>query len=74
MLVTKYGGSIPAMLAEIYPEYDWLPWKFSKCANTYWDDINNQRKFVEWVGKELKIKEMSDWYNVSWKVEKYFST
>jgi hypothetical protein len=55
------------MLSSLYPQYDWLPWKFEKCARYFWDDEKNQRKFLEWAGKQLKINEMSDWYKVTTK-------
>jgi hypothetical protein len=54
----------------VFPTYEWLPWKFASIPKNYWDDVNNQIKFINWAGKELKIKEMSDWYNVSYKVGK----
>jgi hypothetical protein len=56
------------ILSAVYPDYEWLPWKFTKCPRNYWDHEKNKRKFIDWVSKELKIKEMSDWYNVSFKV------
>jgi hypothetical protein len=49
----------------MYPEYEWLPWKFDMCPNNFWEDVKNQKRFLDWAGKELKIKEMSDWYKIS---------
>ena len=57
------------MLSQVYPDYEWLPWKFDTVPRNFWLDVNNQRKFLEWAGKELKIKDMSDWYNVTWAVK-----
>ena len=68
-LLSKYRGSPSALISAVYPEYNWLPWKFDKIQSKYWEDINNQKKFMDWVGNELKIKEMSDWYNVSYRVK-----
>jgi hypothetical protein len=70
LLQSKYHGSPFLLLSTIYPEYDWLPWKFDKCPQNYWTDVNNQRKFMEWAGKQWNIKELSDWYNVSQEVNK----
>ena len=58
------------VLSSVFPEYDWLPWKFDSCPSIYWTDVNNQRKFIESVAKELKIKDISDWYKVSSNVKK----
>jgi hypothetical protein len=56
------------MLGNIFPDNEWLPWKHEKVPATFWDDLNNQRKFFDWASKELKIKETSDWYKVTLKV------
>jgi hypothetical protein len=65
LLHSKYNSSLPLLLAEIYPEYDWLPWKFSVCPHNYWDNKENQRKFMDWAGKQMNVNDMSDWYNVT---------
>ena len=51
-----------------YPDHDWLPWKFGNVPHHFWADLKNQRKFMDWAGKELNIKEMSDWYKIMYKV------
>jgi hypothetical protein len=61
-------GSMPALLANFFPDFDWLPWKFSLVPRNYWDDVNNQRKFMDWVAKELNISDMNGWYNITNKV------
>ena len=47
----------------VYPEYDWLPWKFRQrlCL----ENAEIIKKYVLYLEKELKIKEMKDWYNVT---------
>ena len=67
-LLAKYNDSLPQLLAAQYPEYEWLPWKFSLSPKNFWEDEKNQKWFLEWAGKELKIKEMSDWYQINAKV------
>ena len=58
------------LLAQAYPEYNWLPWKFSRLPLNYWGDVNNLKKYLEWAAKELNIKEMDDLYKVSHQVKK----
>jgi hypothetical protein len=58
------------LLTESYPDYDWLPWRFVLCPRNYWDDMKNQRKFMDWATKELNINNMSDWYNITFRVTK----
>ena len=69
-LLKKYGNSVSLLLATALPEYNWEPWKYPVTPKNYWESMKNQRKFVEWAGKELKIKEMSDWYKIEFKVKK----
>ena len=69
LLYAIHGSSFYSMLSSVYPEYDWLPWKFNYLPRNYWDNVNNQKKFMDWAGKELQINEMSDWYNVHFQVE-----
>jgi hypothetical protein len=55
----------------LYTDFEWFPWKFDKCPQNYWDDVKNQRKFMEWAANELKIKENSGWYSIAVKVHFY---
>jgi hypothetical protein len=71
LLIGKCNNSIPTMVTSVYNEYEWLPWKFSNgVPKHYWEDVNNQRKFMDWVGKQLEYKEFCDWYKITQKVRK----
>lgn len=61
-LLIKYNNSLQALLSAVFPDYEWLPWKFDQCPRNYWNNVENQRRFVDWVGNQLGVKEMSDWY------------
>lgn len=37
VLHNYYGGSLPKLLEAVYPDYQWLPWRFNITAGTYWD-------------------------------------
>ena len=64
-LIEFYNGSIKKILNEIFSDYEWLEWKFNSVPNGFWPDINNQQKYLEWLGKILNYKKMEDWYNIS---------
>jgi hypothetical protein len=68
----KYNGSPSQALVGVFPEYNWLPWKFAATPKNFWQDLKNQRNFMDWAGKQLNIKDMSDWYNVTQKVNLNF--
>jgi hypothetical protein len=66
-LLAKYNNSILNLLASLYPKRKWLPWKFTKAPNGFWDNLENQREFMDWFGTlfESKIPDetlrMQDW-------------
>jgi hypothetical protein len=57
------------MLSTLNPEYDWLPWKFDRLPDQYWNDLQNQRKFLDWAARQLNIEKFSGWYSVKIKVD-----
>ena len=66
--LTHLKSSYVDLLSEVYPDYNWLPWKFEMLPKYYWNDMKNVKKFMDWAGKELNVKEMSDWYKVGYHV------
>ncbi len=48
----------------VYPEYDWIPWKFKQVPRGFWADEKNHRKFFDWLAKELNMKTLQDWQSV----------
>ena len=69
-LLQKYKGSPFHLISTIYPEVEWLPWKFTQSPKGFWADVENQKTFIQWASKQLNIRDLSDWYNVSPKVIK----
>ena len=74
--VERYGGkalfeyvfntSLYTAFYYTYPEHVWHPWRFDqKLPDGYWDRIENQRSFMDWLGKELAFKEVEDWYKLT---------
>ena len=51
------------MIKSILPEYDVRPWDLANSRN-FWQDKNNQVKFLEYVKEKENIKKMEDWYMV----------
>jgi hypothetical protein len=57
------GKSLVDALKEAYPTHSWLPWKFKRVRPGYWDDINHQRQFFDWLYSELGLSGGLDgWY------------
>ncbi len=59
---------MPQLLVAVYPEYEWLPWKFSRTPQGFWTDPKNCKQFLEWSKPYLNVQKDEDWHNVSSKV------
>jgi hypothetical protein len=67
-LLHKYDDSLFDILSTLYPEHEWIPWKFVRVPRSTWNDENKIKKYLEAIGKELGIKELSDWNKVTTRV------
>lgn len=63
-LLNKYNGSPSLLLSTMYPDYDWLIWKFDQVPKNFWHDNKNKRKFFDCVGKQLGINNFQEWQKV----------
>lgn len=63
-LLTAYNQSVPAMVMDHMPWYDWKEWLFLKVPNGFWDDPHNQRRYVDWLAEELGFEKLEDWYRL----------
>lgn len=44
-----YQKSLYKALLVVYPQHNWLPWKFLKKSENFWKDNKIQRKFLEHI-------------------------
>src|SRR4051794_35122882 len=44
-LLQRHKSSPIELLKEVYPNHDWLPWRFPKTPRGYWDDFSNVKSF-----------------------------
>ena len=66
-MLSKHNHSPLQLLSTVYPDYNWLPWKFANSPRNMWLDDDLKRKFIEWAGKELGVKELNDWHHIATK-------
>jgi len=70
-LLARFNGSLIALMKQVFPEKNWDPIKFQKVPQNYWSSEDNQKRFMEGLGKKLGIKmvgeekEMEKWYQIS---------
>jgi hypothetical protein len=63
-LLKLYGGSPLAALRDCFPRHTWHEWKFARVPFGFWDDPNNRRRYVSWLGEKLKVRSPQDWHKV----------
>jgi len=62
-----YNDSISACLVDAFPEHKWLPWKFTTAPNGFWDDLRNQRAFLDALKEEKGYTSMEEFYQLTGK-------
>lgn len=64
-ILSYHHGSLPKALKTCFPEEEWIPWLFEKTPANFWNDRENQRRFFDWLAKELKIEKWEHWKRVT---------
>jgi len=62
-LIRAYGSYVHAVKA-LFPRHDWCEWKFQNHRH-FWDDAENRRRYMGWLGEQLGYRRPEDWYQVS---------
>jgi hypothetical protein len=63
--LSRFGGSLISALRAVYPDHEWLPWKFNTVGPGFWKDMNTQREYLNWASRSLGIEKHEDWYNIN---------
>src|SRR4051812_45770383 len=56
LLITHYNGSPSQALQAVYPEHDWMMWRFGKKPKGFWDNTSH-KQFFDWLRVQLEYKE-----------------
>jgi hypothetical protein len=64
LLYNFHDNSPSLALMRIYPDMEWQPWRFESAPGNYWDDMENQRIFFDWIFDQLEMNDATDWYQI----------
>jgi hypothetical protein len=68
-LLDCYNDSISKALQTSYPEHDWMIRRFKLVPHGYWQslltDTRETKRMIDWLGRQLSIQCLDDWYRVS---------
>lgn len=65
LLNARYKGSHYFMLKAVYPEHDWVPWKFKTLPQHVGLDPDVLAQAITFVETEKKVLRPQDWYSIS---------
>lgn len=65
LIKSKFSDSLSTALSSVYPNHEWMPWKFKNVGSRWWAKLENQRRFLDWCASELHIESGSDWKMVT---------
>jgi hypothetical protein len=64
-VLALYGESLINILKSIFPDHEWVEWGFSHVPGGFWNTIENQRKYFDWLERKLNITDKTQWYNTN---------
>lgn len=64
LIGNKYGGNFLLALQAVYPHHEWHAWRFPQTPAGFWAEPVNQRKYFDWLAKQLDFKSHEDWYHL----------
>ena len=66
-LLSQYYNNSPSQFVKtLFPDEDWLEWKFGLTFRGFWEKTENQERYAKWLGEQLGFKTMEDWYKITY--------
>lgn len=63
LLRKQFNGSLSGALKQVYPEHSWNAIRFKMKSKGLFASHENQRAYFEWLGAELGVRVLADWYD-----------
>src|SRR5207248_2486669 len=57
-LLLQYSNSPSQALQTVYPEHDWMMWRFGHTSRGYWENNTHHKQFFDWLGTQIGFQEM----------------
>ncbi|MBI2757063.1 MAG: hypothetical protein HYX49_00115 [Chloroflexi bacterium] len=65
LLERYYKNSYQRTIMDIYNEFKWCDWLFESAPDGFWNNANNRKRYMIWLGNKLGYKNIQDWYNLT---------
>ena len=63
-LLQRYHSSFYALFGALYPNKEWLAWRFDAVPRGFWKNMANQKAYLDWLGKKLGYHAVEDFYHL----------
>lgn len=67
-LIGCYSNSVSTALQAVFPEHNWMVWRFKEPPKGYWEREKTAEEWTRittWLSEQLSLKLASDWSSVS---------
>lgn len=61
LLGSIYNHSPQCAVAELFPNFQFLPWMFTTVPQGYWQHTDNRLAFLIWLGEKKNVQSFADW-------------
>jgi len=63
LLGNYFGDSPELFVRDMMPEIKWVEWNFRAKK---WEDVENHKRYFEWLSEVLGVRKKEDWLNVTY--------
>jgi len=64
LVCTYYTGTLFEFLKNVYPEHNWIPWKFKRTSGGAWKDTETQKNALHEFEQKLNFVKPEHWYDI----------
>jgi hypothetical protein len=64
-LLYCWQSSAVIAVTETFPDHDWKEWLFVSCPRSFWKDVRNHTRYMNWLAEECQIQKPEDWYRIN---------
>ncbi|KAN0004640.1 hypothetical protein ACTFIU_001878 [Dictyostelium citrinum] len=64
-IISQFNDSVYGFLCNYYPNFNFKPWLFTTAPKNFWKPIENQKQYLQWLGKQLGFTEYNHWYGIA---------
>lgn len=63
-LAPLYASSIRKLVATVFPDHAWQPWRFTHARDDFWEEDSGRKDYMAWLAQTLGFTNMDGWYRV----------